>query len=65
MGKPLMSYGNQLKFLRTQLGWTQQFTADYLEVSKSAVEKWEAGDEPLKVTQEGVLARMQKAAEGK
>lgn len=61
MGKLLMSFGNQLKFLRDQRGWTQEQTAEHLEVSKSAVEKWEAGkQEPLKVTQEGVIARMQK-----
>ena len=62
MPKPLMSFGNQFKFLREQLGWTQEYTADYLEVSKSAVEKWEKGTkEPLVVTQEGVMARMEKA----
>lgn len=61
MKKSLMTFGNQLKFLRDQLGWTQEQTAEYLEVSKSAVEKWESGKhDPLKVTQEGVIARMEK-----
>ena len=60
MKKSLMSFGNQLKFLREQRGWTQEQTAVVLEVSKSAVEKWEAESKtPLLVTQEGVIARMQ------
>lgn len=64
MAKSLMTFANQLKFLREKLGWTQPRAAEYLEVSKSAIQKWESGDKvPLAVTQEGVIARLEKAAE--
>jgi DNA-binding transcriptional regulator YiaG len=64
MAKPLMTFANQLKFLREKLGWTQAQAAAHLEVSLSAVQKWEKGTkDPLLVTQEGVIARLQKAAE--
>lgn len=55
-----MTFAQQLKAERTRVGKTQAEVAAILEVSKRSVEQWEAGSEPLKVTQEGVLARMKR-----
>ncbi len=57
-----MAFKEQIKGERQKLDMTQKETAELLEVSKSAVEKWEYGKEPLKITQEGALARLRKVA---
>jgi DNA-binding transcriptional regulator YiaG len=56
-----MNFAEQLKAERERLGLTQAGAAAFLEVSPRAVWKWEHGNEPLVVTQEGVLARLKKA----
>lgn len=56
-----MNFAEQLKSERERLGLTQAGAAAVLEVSKSAVEKWEAGFKtPSSLTQEGALARLKK-----
>ncbi len=56
-----MSFAQQLKSERERLGLTQAGAAAVLEVSKSALEKWEAGIKtPLPLTQEGALARLKR-----
>ena len=53
-----MSFANQLKQERQRLSLTQAEGAAILEVSKSALEKWEAGQAPKLLMQEGALARL-------
>ena len=56
-----MSFGGQLKAERQRLGLTQAEAAALIDVSKRALEQWEAGERtPLPVTQEGALARLQR-----
>ena len=56
-----MSFAQQIKSVRERLGFTQAKASDVLEVSKSALEKWEAGTKvPLAITQEGAMARLAK-----
>ena len=54
-----MSFSEQLKTTRESLGLTQAEAAALLDISKSALEKWEAGAKvPKTLTQEGALARL-------
>lgn len=56
-----MSFADQLKSERSRLGLSQAELAALLDVSKSAVEKWEYGTKtPISIAQEGALARLQK-----
>ncbi len=56
-----MSFGEKLKSERERLGLTQAEAAALLEVSKSALEKWEAGIKtPKLITQEGALERLKR-----
>lgn len=56
-----MTFATQLKFTRERLGLTQAEASELLEVSKSALEKWEAGTKvPLAIAQEGAMARLAK-----
>lgn len=56
-----MSFGAELKALRESLALTQAATAVILEISKSTLEKWEAGTKtPKLLMQEGAFARLAK-----
>jgi len=56
-----MSLADQLKSERSRLSLSQAGLAALLEVSKSAVEKWEYGTKtPIPIAQEGALARLRK-----
>lgn len=56
-----MNFAAQLKSERERLGLTQAGAAALLEISKSALEKWENGTkEPKPLTQEGAFARLAK-----
>lgn len=55
-----MSFAEQIKFERERLGLTQAEAATLLDISPRAVWQWEQGQEPIKLTQEGALARLQK-----
>lgn len=56
-----MSFADQLKSERTRLGLSQAELAALLDVSKSAVEKWEYGTKtPISIAQEGALERLRK-----
>ena len=57
-----MTFSEQLKAHRQRLGLTQSEAAELLEVSASWVDKAEREQrEPLKITQEGAIARLSKA----
>lgn len=45
---------------RQRIGLTLDQAADVLDVSRRTVAKWEAGEEPLPLTQEGAIARLAK-----
>ncbi len=54
-----MTFADQLKPERKRLNLTQAEAATILEVSKSTLEKWEAGQKsPKALTREGALARL-------
>lgn len=54
-----MSFAEKLKTERQRLNLTQAEAAAILEVSKSALEKWEAGTKsPKALMREGALARL-------
>ena len=56
-----MTFSEQLKSERQRTGLLQSEAAELLGVSKSAIEKWEAGTKtPAPVTQEGVLGRLKR-----
>lgn len=56
-----MSFADQLKSQRQRLGLTQSEAAELLEVSASWVDKAEREIRtPIKITQEGALARLTK-----
>lgn len=58
-----MTFAEQLKSQRQRLGLTQSEAAELLEVSASWVDKAEREQrEPLKITQEGALARLRRIA---
>jgi DNA-binding transcriptional regulator YiaG len=55
------SFADKLKSERARLGLSHADLAALLDVSKSAVEKWEYGTKtPLPIAQEGALARLNK-----
>lgn len=57
-----MTFAQQIREERNRLNLSQAEAARLLEVSKSTLEKWEQGQtEPILITQEGALARMNKA----
>ena len=57
-----MTFPEKLLSERQRLGLTQAGAAALLDISKSALEKWEAGIKtPLALTQEGALARLRVA----
>lgn len=57
-----MNFPEKLISERARLGLTQAGAAALLEISKSALEKWEAGVKtPKMLMQEGALARLAKA----
>ncbi len=54
-----MNFSETIRTERERLGLTQAGVAARLGVSKSVIEKWEAGTRtPLAITQEGVLSRL-------
>ena len=54
-----MTFSEQLIAERKRCGLTQAEAAALLEISKSALEKWENGTKsPLALTQEAALARL-------
>ena len=53
-----MNFPDTIKKLRTAKDLTQAAAADLLEISKSSLEKWEAGHCPHILTQEGALSRL-------
>lgn len=56
-----MNFSERLKTTRERLGLTQAGAAALLEISKSALEKWENGTkEPKLLMQEGAFARLAK-----
>lgn len=56
-----MSFADKLKSERSRLGLSQAELAALLDVSKSAVEKWEYGTKtPISIAQEGALARLRR-----
>lgn len=56
-----MTFSKQIKAIRETRALTQAETADILGISKSALEKWEAGTKiPKPLTQEGAIARLTK-----
>jgi len=55
-----MSFAEQLKEYQSRLKISQERLAELLDVSPRTVWKWLRGDEPLKLTQEGALARLDK-----
>lgn len=56
-----MAFSDRLKSTRESLGLTQAAAAALLEISKSALEKWENGTkEPKLLMQEGAFARLAK-----
>jgi transcriptional regulator with XRE-family HTH domain len=58
-----MNFSEKILGERKRLGLTQAGAADLLDISKSALEKWESGIKiPIALTQEGALARMAGAA---
>jgi DNA-binding transcriptional regulator YiaG len=57
-----MTFPQKLLSERARLGLTQAGAAALLEISKSALEKWEAGVKtPKLLMQEGAMARFAKA----
>lgn len=57
-----MTFPEQLKNYRDQLGLTQDQAASLLSISKRTYCDWEYGKStPSQVTQEGVIARLQKS----
>lgn len=57
-----MTFPKKLLSERARLGLTQARAAILLEISKSALEKWEAGTKtPKPLMQEGALARLRAA----
>lgn len=59
--KNKMKFSEKLKSERLRLGLSQAGLAAVLEVSKSAVEKWEYGTkEPIEIAKEGALARLRR-----
>ena len=56
--KPVMNFSEQLKAELDRLNLTQAEGADILGVSPRTVWKWLHGQEPLAVTAEGVIARL-------
>ncbi|MGG6439786.1 helix-turn-helix domain-containing protein [Saccharococcus caldoxylosilyticus] len=40
----MMDLGERLKYLRKQQHWTQEQLAQYLNISRSQISKWENGD---------------------
>jgi DNA-binding XRE family transcriptional regulator len=57
-----MTFAEQLRSQRQRLGLTQSQAAELLEVSASWVDKAEREQRfPLKITQEGAIARLSKA----
>ena len=55
-----MTFPEQLKAQRERLGLTQAELASFLDVSPRAVWQWEKGTLPHVLTQEGVMARLNK-----
>jgi DNA-binding transcriptional regulator YiaG len=56
-----MTFPQKLLSERARLGLTQAGAAALLEISKSALEKWEAGIKtPKLLMQEGAIARLAK-----
>lgn len=53
-----MTFADKLKSERKRLGLTQGQLAELLDVSLRAVGKWEQGQEPIALTQEGALNRL-------
>jgi len=53
-----MSFAEELKAHQSRLKISQDRLAELLNVSPRTVWKWLQGEEPLKLTQEGALARL-------
>jgi hypothetical protein len=56
-----MSFADQLQTEKDRLGLTLVGLSSFLDVGQRTVEHWLNGDrEPLKIAQEGALARLRK-----
>lgn len=55
-----MSFADELRKEQERLNLSQAELAKVLDVSPRAVWQWLKGDEPMKLTQEGALARLRK-----
>jgi transcriptional regulator with XRE-family HTH domain len=55
-----MDFAKELKRHQSRLKISQERLAEILGVSPRTVWKWLQGEEPLKLTQEGALARLDK-----
>lgn len=53
-------FSSKLKSERLRLGLTQVEAAKLLGISHRAIWQWENGKDPLALTQEGALARLEK-----
>lgn len=47
--------GKDLKFLRTEMGYTQEQIADVLSITRLTVSRWERGETPIDVASETVI----------
>lgn len=52
------AFANKIKFERERIGITQTECAILLEISPRAIWQWEAGKDPIALTQEGALHRL-------
>lgn len=55
-----MTFAKELKAHQSRLKISQERMAEILDVSPRTVWKWLQGEEPLKLTQEGAIARLDK-----
>jgi transcriptional regulator with XRE-family HTH domain len=57
-----MTFANQLKFFKHQLGLTRAELAALLDLAPRTLDDWTSGKvQPHAVTQEGTIARLEKA----
>lgn len=56
----IVSFADTIRAERQRIGLTLDQAAEVLDVSRRTVAKWEAGEEPLSLTQEGAIARLAK-----
>lgn len=56
----MTAFAETIRSERARIGLTLDQAAAALDVSRRTIGKWEAGEEPLSLTQEGALARLAK-----